>query len=72
MTIQDHFSLQDYWMQDITQSLDVGLVVLDLDFKIVLWNNFMENHHGTESEHVLGQNIFDMFDDLPLSGSNKK
>ena len=65
MAEQDHFSLEDYWMQDITQSLDVGIVVLDLDFKIVLWNSFMENHHGTGSEHVLGREIFEMFDDLP-------
>ena len=72
MAEQDHFSLEDFWMQDITQSLDVGIVVLDLDFKIVLWNSFMENHHGAGSEHVLGSEIFDMFDDLPTDWFKQK
>ena len=59
------FSGEYYWMQDLTQSLDVGLVVLDLDFKVVLWNEFMANHHGSEGETVLGHTIFELFDDLP-------
>ena len=31
---------------DILQTIDVGLVVLDHNYQITLWNGFMENHSG--------------------------
>lgn len=36
---------------DILQTIDVGLVVLDHDYKITLWNGFMENHSGYVTVH---------------------
>jgi diguanylate cyclase len=61
-----------YWLQDLTQSLDVGLVVVDMDYQVVLWNDFMANHHGSEGEDVLNKNIFDLFDDLPVDWFKQK
>ncbi len=47
------------------RSIDVGLMVLDEDFTIKVWNDFMTNHSGIRGEHVIGTNLFDRFNDLP-------
>src|SRR5690606_4232377 len=33
-----------HWLLDIVQSIDVGVVVLDREYRIQVWNSFMENH----------------------------
>ncbi len=65
MSEQPSFASEYYWLQGVTQSLDVGLVVLDLDYHVVLWNEFMDNHYCGGSPDVLGKTIFELFDDLP-------
>merc|ERR1712000_460108 len=35
-----------HWLMDILQNIDVGLVVLDRNYDIQLWNGFMESHSG--------------------------
>ena len=45
--------------------IDVGLIVLDKEFTVKVWNDFMTNHSGVRGEHVIGSNLFDKFHDLP-------
>lgn len=45
--------------------IDVGLIVLDKDFTIQAWNDFMTNHSGVRGEHVIGSNLFEKFPELP-------
>ena len=59
------FAAEYYWLQGVTQSLDVGLVILDLDYKVVLSNEFMDNHYCGESPDVIDRPIFELFDDIP-------
>ena len=33
-----------HWMMDMLQSVDVGIVVLDKNFRVQVWNGFMESH----------------------------
>ncbi len=33
-----------HWLMEILQTIDVGLVVLDRNYRVKLWNSFMENH----------------------------
>lgn len=47
------------------RAIDVGLIVLDEDFTIKVWNDFMTNHSGIRGEHVIGTNLFARFNDLP-------
>ena len=54
-----------HWMLGILQHVDVGLVVLDREFRIRLWNGFMENHSGVRSINALGSNVFSLFPELP-------
>ncbi|ASP39487.1 diguanylate cyclase [Bacterioplanes sanyensis] len=54
-----------HWLMDILQNIDVGLVVLDRDYRIQLWNGFMESHSGVSPQHAKEQIIFDLFDEIP-------
>ena len=57
--------IQDlHWLMDMLQSIDVGLVVLDEEFNIQVWNNFMENHSGLKSAQSLGKNLLQLFPDI--------
>lgn len=50
---------------NILQTIDVGLVVLDRQHKIKIWNSFMENHSGLVSAQVKNKDIFSLFKELP-------
>lgn len=49
---------------DILQNIDAGLIVMDKNYTIELWNSFMQNHSGKQPEAVLGKNIFAVFPEL--------
>jgi PAS domain-containing protein len=53
-----------HWMMDVLQTIDVGLVVLDRDYHIAMWNSFMENHSGLAPSDVQGKCLFNLFDDI--------
>jgi len=63
---------QLHWLLGILQNVDVGLVVLDRDYRIQLWNGFMENHSNTSSSHLLGKNIFEAFPEIPKEWLKRK
>lgn len=54
-----------HWLMDMVQTLDVGLMVLDRDYRVCLWNGFMENHSGRSAPYTLGNKLFEMFPDIP-------
>lgn len=54
-----------HWLMDVLQNIDVGLVVLDEDYNIQLWNSFMQNHSAKPPTDVLGSNVFNVFPELP-------
>lgn len=54
-----------HWMMGMLQSLDVGLFVLDKNYRVCLWNSFMENHSGKKALDLKGKVIFDVFPELP-------
>ena len=56
----------------ILQHVDVGLVVLDRDFRIQLWNRFMENHSGIRTHTVMGQSLFTMLNDIDEAWLRRK
>ena len=37
-----------HWLLAIVQSIDVGVVVLDRDYCVQVWNTFMENRSGVQ------------------------
>ncbi|MDC0663828.1 sensor domain-containing diguanylate cyclase [Marinobacter sp. SS21] len=54
-----------HWLVDMVESVEVGLVVLDLDHRVQAWNGFMENHSGLTASRVHNRNLFDLFPELP-------
>ncbi len=54
-----------HWLIDMVQTIEVGLVVLDKDYNIQLWNGFMENHSGVSPNSIKGKNLFEQFEYLP-------
>lgn len=65
MANQDDVLKDFHWMLDVLQFIDVGLVILDREFNICLWNAFMQNHSALDSSFVLGRNLFETFSELP-------
>ncbi len=56
----------------ILQNVDVGLVVLDRDMHVHLWNGFMENHSGLRPSQVRGRHLFELFPELPQEWLSSK
>ncbi len=56
----------------IIHNVDVGLVVLDRDYRIKIWNHFMWNHSGINPSVLVEKNLFEAFPDLPEQWLQKK
>ncbi|MFT5719030.1 MAG: diguanylate cyclase (GGDEF)-like protein [Oleiphilaceae bacterium] len=54
-----------HWLMDMLQTIDVGLVVLDREHNVKVWNSFMESHSGITPLQTKDKNIFDLFEELP-------
>lgn len=57
---------------DVLHNIDVGLVVIDLNMQIKLWNGFMQNHSAKTSADVLDQCLFQVFPELPEAWFRRK
>jgi PAS domain-containing protein len=54
-----------HWLMEMLHNIDVGLVVLDREFNIQIFNGFMENHSGLFPREVKGKRLFDLFEEIP-------
>jgi diguanylate cyclase (GGDEF)-like protein len=54
-----------HWLMEMLHNIDVGLVVLEKDYSIQIWNGFMENHSGLLPRETQGKVLFDLFDEIP-------
>ena len=61
-----------HWLLDIIHSIDVGVVVLDRDYRIKVWNAFMENHSGFAPDSVHDKNLFTIFPEIPQDWLKRK
>lgn len=53
-----------HWRYDLLGSIEVGIVVLDRDFKVQVWNQFMENHSGILPSQIRGRCLFSEFAEI--------
>lgn len=56
--------LEFHWMMDMLQTVDVGIVVLNREFEIKVWNGFMEAHSGFLPSDVRDKSLFTLFPDI--------
>ncbi|WP_019614128.1 sensor domain-containing diguanylate cyclase [Psychromonas ossibalaenae] len=61
-----------HWLIDMVQNIDVGLVIIDLDMNVKVWNGFMENHSGLLTSHVVDRKLVDLFGDIPSDWLQQK
>lgn len=54
-----------HWVTQILDTMDSGLIVLDPEYNVCVWNSFMQSYSGVLSQDILGQCLFDHFDELP-------
>ena len=50
---------------NITNKLNTGILIIDNQYNIVLWNQYLEIHANKKPESVIGKNIFEIFGELP-------
>lgn len=53
-----------HWQHDLLGSIEVGLAVLDRDYNVLVWNQFMENHSGVLPSVIRDKCIFDFFPEI--------
>ncbi len=61
-----------HWLMDMLQNVDAGLVILDRDYGVHLWNGFMANHSGLSPTHAIGHNLFELFPEIPRRWFQRK
>ena len=54
-----------HWLMGMLDGIDVGLVVIDRNFTIQVWNRFMSSHSGMEPSQAQSNSIFEVFPELP-------
>jgi len=61
-----------HWMASMINTIDAGMVVLDNDYNIKIWNGFMEHHSNIDAVDAKGANLFTLFPDLPEQWFRRK
>ncbi len=61
-----------HWLLDVLQSIDIGLVVLDRDYKVQVWNSFMANHSGRPPQSVINKPFLQLFPEVPEDWFRRK
>ena len=56
----------------VAGQLNTGVIVLDKNFNIVMWNRFLEIHGDKSSASVVGQSLFNIFAELPQRWLTRK
>ncbi len=72
MSVQTEQLNELHWLMEMLHTIDVGLVVLDRDYSVQIWNGFMENHSGLLPREAKGQVLFDLFDEIPEDWFRRK
>jgi len=61
-----------HWMMDVFQSIDVGIIVLDQDYRVQVWNSFMQNHTGRNAADTIGRPVFGLLAGIPEDWLRRK
>jgi diguanylate cyclase len=61
-----------HWLLDIIHSIDVGVIVLDTQYRVKVWNAFMENHSGIAPDQVQDKPLFALFPEIPRDWFQRK
>tara|TARA_R110000744_G_scaffold89750_3_gene174449 strand:+ start:3897 stop:4841 length:945 start_codon:yes stop_codon:yes gene_type:complete len=62
----------DTLCSDILNRLNTGILILDKNFNILMWNRFLEVHANKSDKQVVGKSIFAVFPELPKKWFERK
>lgn len=57
---------------DLLGSIEVGIAVVNRDFEIEIWNQFMERHSGMSPASVRGRTLFEIFAEIDAEWFRRK
>tara|TARA_R110002167_G_scaffold88934_4_gene239716 strand:- start:1677 stop:2630 length:954 start_codon:yes stop_codon:yes gene_type:complete len=61
-----------HWKHDLLGSIEVGIVVLDKEFNVQVWNQFMENHSSIVPGMIQDKNLFEFFPEIDKEWFTRK
>lgn len=61
-----------HWKHDLLGSIEVGIVVLNRNFEVQVWNQFMENHSSIVPGFIMGKCLFDFFPEIDRQWFERK
>ena len=61
-----------HWLMGMLHSIDVGVIVLDKDYNVKVWNDFMANHSGVLAHDIVDKNIFHILQEIPQDWFKRK
>ncbi|MFQ3235075.1 MAG: diguanylate cyclase [Paraglaciecola sp.] len=53
-----------HWKHDLLGSIEVGIVVLNRNYEVQVWNLFMENHSNILPSQIRDKSLFDFFPEI--------
>lgn len=59
-------------LTEIVDRISVGILVVNKNYELVLWNTYMENYSQKKAKDIIGKNLFEAFPDLPQSWLEQK
>lgn len=61
-----------HWLFDMLNHIDLGLVVVNQNYEVTLWNSFIENHSGKSSSTAKGKSLFSLFPNIDEAWLKRK
>jgi len=66
-------TLADFHLtMQVMDNIDAGVVIIDKEYNVWAWNTFMQAYSGITTEQIMGKNLFDVVDDLPVDWLKNK
>jgi diguanylate cyclase (GGDEF)-like protein len=56
----------------VASRIEVGILAVDLEMRVVVWNRFLEAHSGKSASEIVGRSLFDVFPELPRAWLERK
>jgi diguanylate cyclase len=61
---KDNSLAEMHWKHDLLGSIEVGIVVLDENYNVQVWNQFMESHSSIVPSQIKDKCFFDFFPEI--------
>lgn len=59
-------------LQGVLGALEIGVLVVDREFNVEVWNQFLENHSQVPANKIIGTSLFDHFKDIQPAWLKRK